>query len=75
MRKLTEKGEDVEVHDPYVKHWREFKKRGSYPAPGRSLARIFRNQEWLTDLVVHKNIRDVFPGSDAVILADRKSVV
>ena len=44
VRKLTEMGADVEVHDPYLKHWWEFEKQDGYPAPGHSLSRFFRNQ-------------------------------
>jgi UDP-N-acetyl-D-glucosamine dehydrogenase len=48
VRKLVEMGGEVVVHDPYVKHWWEFEKQDTYPAPGRSLKRFFRNQEgWL----------------------------
>ena len=49
VRKLTEMGGDVEVHDPYVQHWWELEKQDSYPAPGHSLARFFRNQEKLAN--------------------------
>ena len=41
VRKLTEMGGEVVVHDPYVKHWWELEKQDSYPAPGHSLARFF----------------------------------
>ena len=36
VRKLTEMGADVQVHDPYVKHWWELEKQDTYPAPGHS---------------------------------------
>ena len=34
VRKLTEMGAEVQVHDPYVKHWWELEKQDTYPAPG-----------------------------------------
>ncbi len=71
VRKLTEMGAEIVVHDPYVKHWWEFEKQDSYPAPGKSWARFFRNQERLTELRVIPNLEEALPGVDAVILAVR----
>ncbi|MGD1152361.1 MAG: UDP binding domain-containing protein [Syntrophales bacterium] len=71
VRKLTEMGADVVVHDPYVKHWWEFEKQESYPAPGHSRARFFRNQEKLAELRVNKDISETLGRADAVVLAVR----
>ncbi|HEU18681.1 MAG TPA: GDP-mannose dehydrogenase [Deltaproteobacteria bacterium] len=71
VRKLTEMGGEVEVHDPYVKRWWEFEKQDTYPAPGHSWARFFRNQERLTELIVHKDIAESLRDADAVVLAVR----
>jgi len=71
VRKLSEMGADVVVHDPYVKHWWEFEKQESYPAPGHSRARFFRNQEKLTELRVDKDISETLGRADAVVLAVR----
>jgi nucleotide sugar dehydrogenase len=71
VRKLTEMGADVFVHDPYVKHWWEFEKQESYPAPGHSRARFFRNQEKLADLRIDEDICDTLRKADAVVLAVR----
>lgn len=71
VRKLTEMGGDVEVHDPYVKHWWELEKQVSYPAPGHSLARFFRNQEKLQDLRMHNSLETALKGADAVVFAVR----
>lgn len=71
VRKLTEMSGEVEVHDPYVKKWWEFEKQDSYPAPGHSWARFFRNQDNLTELRVHKDLAEALQGVDAVILAVR----
>ncbi|MDZ7795631.1 MAG: UDP binding domain-containing protein [Candidatus Marinimicrobia bacterium] len=42
VRKLTQMGMHVRVHDPYVEHWYEFISQDSYPTPGQSKARFFR---------------------------------
>jgi nucleotide sugar dehydrogenase len=69
VRKLTEMGGDVVVHDPYVRHWWEFEKQNTYPAPGHSLARFFRNQDRLTELRVQSSLSETLDGADAVVLA------
>ncbi len=71
VRKLTEMGADVQVHDPYVKHWWELEKQDSYPAPGHSWSRFFRNQESLTEISISKDLKTSLAGVDAVILAVR----
>jgi len=71
VRKLTEMGGDVVVHDPYVKHWWEFEKQDTYPAPGHSLARFFRNQEKLTELRIQNHLKETLQGADAVVFAVR----
>jgi nucleotide sugar dehydrogenase len=71
IRKLTEMGGEMVVHDPYVKHWWEFEKQDSYPSPGRSWSRFFRNQEKLRELRVHKDLAEALNGVDAVVLAVR----
>jgi len=71
VRKLTEMGAEVSVHDPYVKHWWEFEKQDSYPQTGHSIGRFFRNQEKLKDLRVHHDLKKALTGADAVVLAVR----
>lgn len=71
VRKLAEMGADVSVHDPYVKHWWEFEKQETYPAPGHSWSRFFRNQEKLTELRIQKDLADCLKDADAVVLAVR----
>ena len=56
VRKLTEMGADLRVHDPYVDHWYELENQDTYPAPGHSWARFFRNQQGLTDVRVQKDL-------------------
>jgi UDP-N-acetyl-D-glucosamine dehydrogenase len=71
VRKLTEMGGEMVVHDPYVKHWWEFEKQDSYPSPGRSWSRFFRDQEKLRELRVHKDLAEALNGVDAVVFAVR----
>jgi len=69
VRKLTEMGAKIRIHDPYVKHWYELEKQDSYPAPGRSLARFFRNQDDLVNVTVQHELATAIQGAEAVILA------
>jgi nucleotide sugar dehydrogenase len=69
VRKLTEMGAEMRVHDPYVEHWYEFEKQDVYPAPGHSWSRFFRNQDELKSLRVAKDLPKVLKGVEAVILA------
>ena len=71
VRKLTEMGAEMRVHDPYVQHWWELESQDTYPTPGYSWARFFRNQERLKDLRINQNLGDALKGADAVILAVR----
>ncbi|MFH1886478.1 MAG: UDP binding domain-containing protein [Pseudomonadota bacterium] len=71
VRKLTEMGADVVVHDPYVKHWWELEKQDTYPGAGHSMARFFRNQERVAEIRVQGDLAQVLPGADAVVLAVR----
>jgi UDP-N-acetyl-D-mannosaminuronate dehydrogenase len=71
VRKLTEMGGEVIVHDPYVQHWWEIEKQEEYPAPGHSWSRFFRNQDRLSETRVHKDLGDALQGADVVILAVR----
>ena len=71
VRKLTEMGGDVVVHDPYVKHWWELEKQDTYPAPGHSRAQFFRNQERLSDLRIQRDLLETLKDADAVVFAVR----
>jgi UDP-N-acetyl-D-glucosamine dehydrogenase len=71
VRKLAEMGAEMRVHDPYVDHWYEFEKQDTYPAPGHSWSRFFRNQENLMSLRVLKDLAAAMKGVEAVILAVR----
>ncbi len=69
VRKLTEMGAEMRVHDPYVEHWYELEKQDVYPAPGHSWSRFFRNQEGLKNACVQKDLPAALKGAEAVILA------
>ncbi len=69
IRKLTEMGAEIRVHDPYVEHWWEFEQQDSYPATGQSKSRFFRNQEKLKEISIEQDLDKALPGAEAVILA------
>jgi UDP-N-acetyl-D-glucosamine dehydrogenase len=69
IRKLTEMGAEIRVHDPYVEHWWEFEQQDSYPATGQSKARFFRNQEKLKEIFIEQDLDKALHGAEAVILA------
>ncbi len=69
VRKLAEMGADLRVHDPYVEHWYELENQDTYPAPGHSWARFFRNQGELTKIRVQKDLRAALKGVEALVLA------
>jgi nucleotide sugar dehydrogenase len=69
VRKLTEMGAEMRLHDPYVEHWYELEAQGSYPAPGLSWSRFFRNQEGLVRARVEKDIKQALKGAECVIFA------
>jgi len=71
VRKLTEMGADVDAHDPYVKHWWEMEKQDTYPAPGHSMARFFRNQDKLGEMRMKKTLAETLQGADALVIAVR----
>ena len=69
VRKLTEMGAEIRVQDPYLEHWYELEKQDTYPAPGHSLARFFRNQDDLVNIKVQHDLAAVLKDAQAVILA------
>ncbi len=73
LRKLTEMGAELSVHDPYVEHWYEIETPDTYPSAGHSLARFFRNQQDLPRLRVQKDLAAALQGMEALILAVRHS--
>ena len=71
VRKLTEMGAAVRVHDPYVEHWWEFEAQDTYPHPAYSVSRFFHRQEILKDMRLEKDLWAAMRGADAIVLAVR----
>jgi len=69
IRKLTEMGAEMRVHDPYLEHWYELEKQNTYPAPGHSWSRFFRNQDDLVNMRVQRDLAAALKGVHAIILA------
>jgi UDP-N-acetyl-D-glucosamine dehydrogenase len=69
VRRLTEMGAEMRVHDPYLEHWAELENQDVYPAPGHSWARFFRNQDGLKDMRVTQDLAPALKGAEAVIFA------
>lgn len=69
VRRLSEMGAEIRVHDPYVDRWWEFEKQDEYPVVGKE--RHFRNQKKLKTLQVQKDLKKALPGCDALVLAVR----
>jgi UDP-N-acetyl-D-glucosamine dehydrogenase len=69
VRKLTQMGAELRVHDPYVDHWYELENQDDYPVKGLSWERFFRNQRELTNIRVQKDLPAALQGVEALILA------
>lgn len=69
VRKLTEMGAEMKVHDPYLEHWYELENQDVYPAPGQSWSRFFRNQDELANIKISDDLADSLKNVEAVILA------
>jgi UDP-N-acetyl-D-glucosamine dehydrogenase len=69
IRRLTEMGAEIRVHDPYVDIWWEFKNQDDIEDNNRSL--LFRNQKKLKDLEISKDLNKSLGGIDVLVLAVR----
>jgi len=69
VRKLTEMGAEMQVHDSYVEHWYELEQQDVYPAPGHSWARFFHKQDELVNIRVQHDLPASLKGVAAMILA------
>ncbi len=67
VRRLTEMGAEVRVHDFYVDKWWEFVRQKDYPPAGKG--RYFRNQEKLENLEVEKDLPKALSGINALVFA------
>jgi nucleotide sugar dehydrogenase len=71
VRRLTEMGAEIRVHDPYVEHWWELESQETYPRPDYSWARFFHRQGKLTEQRVRKDLWEAMKGVEAIVLAVR----
>jgi UDP-N-acetyl-D-glucosamine dehydrogenase len=71
VRRLTEMGAEMRVHDPYLENWWELEAQETYPHPDYSKARFFHRQGKLSDLRVEKDMWKAMKGVEAIILAVR----
>jgi len=71
VRRLTEMGAEMRVHDPYLEHWWELESQETFPAPGYSSARFFHRQDKLTEQRVLKDVWKAMKGVEAIVLAVR----
>jgi nucleotide sugar dehydrogenase len=69
VRKLTEMGAEMRVHDPYLEHWFELEQQDVYPSPGHSWSRFFHNQEGLKDIRLQPDLGVALSHAEAMILA------
>lgn len=69
VRKLTQMGAEMRVHDPYVEQWWEFTAQDEFPTSGLSWKRFFRNQEDLSGLKVEQDLPHALKGVEALVLA------
>ncbi len=73
VRKLTEMGVEIRVHDPFLEHWWEFEAQDTYPHPQYSWSRFFHRQEKLKELKIEKNLWEAMKGIEAIVLGVRHS--
>lgn len=69
VRRLTELGVEIKVHDPYIQHWNEFENQPELLARGYSWAKFFTNQESLVDLKMEENLCGALEDVQALIIA------
>jgi len=62
-------GAELSVHDPYLEHWYELEQQDTYPAPGHSWGRFFRNQASLKDIHIQSDLPKALKGVEVLILA------
>jgi nucleotide sugar dehydrogenase len=74
VRKLSEMGAEIRVHDPYVDHWWELEDQDNYPDKSHSRKNFFRNQEKLKEVRITKDLNKALSGADAVVFAVRHEV-
>ena len=71
VRRLTEMGAEIRVHDPYLDHWWELEAQDTYPRPGQSRGRFFHRQAKLADVRVEPDLWKAMRGVEAIVVAVR----
>jgi nucleotide sugar dehydrogenase len=69
IRRLSEMGAEIRVHDPYVDRWWEFENQEEYPSQGKAV--FFRNQKKLKDMKIQKDLNSALKGIEALVFAVR----
>jgi UDP-N-acetyl-D-mannosaminuronate dehydrogenase len=69
IRRLSEMGAEIRVHDPYVDTWWEFRNQEVYPHHSKHV--FFRNQRKLKDLEVGKDLTRALDDIDVLVFAVR----
>ena len=69
VRRLTEMGANIRVHDPYVRQWQELELQESESEASR--ARFFARQARLTNLRMENDMWTAMKGVKAIIIAVR----
>jgi nucleotide sugar dehydrogenase len=71
VRRLTEMGASIRVHDPYVENWAEFEEQEPGEHPHRGIAGFFSRQQSLQGLKIQKDLWAAMRGVKAIVLAVR----
>jgi UDP-N-acetyl-D-glucosamine dehydrogenase len=69
LRRLTDMGASVKVHDPYVELWPEIEGEEEDPESSKGYARFFTRQENLRSLKMEPDIWAAMKGVQAIVLA------
>lgn len=69
VRALAERGARLQVHDPYVEHWRELEEQDTFPAEGQSRRKFFENQDGLSEMKVQHDLAAALGGAEALVFA------
>jgi nucleotide sugar dehydrogenase len=69
VRRLTEMGANIKVHDPYVEVWAEIKGQEDDPDSSKGYGRFFSRQRNLTNLKMEGDMWAAMKGVKAIIIA------
>ncbi len=69
VRRLTDMGATVRVHDPFVDSWPEIEDQEDDPESSKGYGRFFSRQTNLKSLVIEKDLWSAMEGVKAVVIA------